>query len=59
MRTLLSFPCQLGLGVVLRHCCLSSYMSIDPVKVSRVQEWPTLENWTDIQVFLEFANFYC
>jgi len=25
METLLSFPCQLGLGVVLRHHSLSSY----------------------------------
>ena len=33
-------------------------VSMDSVKVSRVQEWPVLENWMDIQAFLGFANFY-
>ena len=27
-------------------------VSMDPVKVAEVQEWPTLELWTDIQAFL-------
>jgi len=31
---------------------------MDPVKVAEVQEWPTLENKTDIQAFLGFMNFY-
>ena len=33
-------------------------VSMDPVKISRVQEWPTPEDWTNIQAFLGFANFY-
>jgi len=31
---------------------------MDPVKVARVQEWPTLEKKTDVQAFLGFVNFY-
>jgi len=31
---------------------------MDPVKVAEVQEWPTLENKMDVQVFLDFVNFY-
>ena len=31
---------------------------MDPVKVARVCEWPVSENWTDMQAFLGFANFY-
>jgi len=31
---------------------------MDPVKVAGVQEWPTLENKTDVQAFLGFVNFY-
>jgi len=33
-------------------------VSMDPVKVAEVQEWPTLENKTDVQAFLGFVNFY-
>jgi len=33
-------------------------VSMDPVKVAGVQEWPTLENKMDIQTFLGFMNFY-
>jgi len=33
-------------------------VSMDPVKVVGVREWPTLENKTDIQAFLGFVNFY-
>jgi len=32
---------------------------MDPVKVARVREWPTLENRTDVQAFIGFINFYC
>jgi len=32
---------------------------MDPVKVARVREWPTLENQTDVQAFIGFINFYC
>jgi len=31
---------------------------MDLVKVTEVQEWPTLENKMDIQAFLGFVNFY-
>ena len=31
---------------------------MDPVKVTGVHEWPVLENWTDVQAFKGFVNFY-
>jgi len=31
---------------------------MDPVKVTEVREWPTLENKMDVQAFLGFVNFY-
>jgi len=31
---------------------------MDPVKVAGVCDWPTLENWTDVQAFIGFVNFY-
>jgi len=31
---------------------------IDPVKVAGVHDWPTLENRTDMQTFIDFINFY-
>jgi len=42
------------LGLVISE----NEVSIDPVKVAGVQEWPTLENKMDIQAFLGFVNFY-
>jgi len=42
------------LGLVI----LENEVSMDPVKVTGVQEWPTLENKTDVQAFLGFVNFY-
>ena len=42
------------LGLVI----LENEVSIDPVKVAGVQEWPTPENKTDVQTFLGFVNFY-
>jgi len=42
------------LGLVI----LENEVSMDPVKVTGVREWPTLENKTDIQAFLGFVNFY-
>jgi len=32
---------------------------MDPVKVAGVREWPVPENWTDVQAFVGFVNFYC
>jgi len=37
---------------------LENKVSIDPVKVTGVREWSTLENKTDVQAFLGFINFY-
>jgi len=31
---------------------------MDPVKVAGVREWPIPENWTDMQAFVGFVNFY-
>jgi len=31
---------------------------MDPVKVAGVHEWPIPENWTDMQAFIGFVNFY-
>jgi len=43
------------LGLVISE----NEVSMDPVKVVGVREWPTLENKTDVQAFLGFVNFYC
>jgi len=32
---------------------------MDPVKVAGVHDWPIPENWTDMQAFIGFVNFYC
>ena len=37
---------------------MENEVSMDLVKVMEVQEWPTLENKTNIQAFLGFVNFY-
>jgi len=37
---------------------LENKVAIDPVKVTRVHEWPVLENQTDVQAFIGFVNFY-
>jgi len=42
------------LGLVISE----NEVSMDPVKVVGVREWPTPENKTDIQAFLGFVNFY-
>ena len=33
-------------------------VSMDPVKLNTIATWPMPESFRDIQVFLEFANFY-
>jgi len=43
------------LGLVISE----NKVKMDPVKVARVCEWPTPENWTDVQAFIDFVNFYC
>jgi len=42
----------------LRLIILENKVAIDPVKVARVCDWPTLENQTDMQAFIGFVNFY-
>jgi len=42
------------LGLVISE----NKVAMDPVKVARVCEWPTPENWTDVQAFVGFVNFY-
>jgi len=34
-------------------------VAMDPVKVTGVREWSIPENWTDVQAFIGFVNFYC
>jgi len=42
------------LGLVISE----NKVTMDPVKVAGVREWSTPENWTDMQVFIGFVNFY-
>jgi len=42
------------LGLVISE----NKVEIDPIKVARVCDWPTPENWTDVQAFIGFVNFY-
>jgi len=42
------------LGLVISE----DWVSMDPVKVAGVQEWPTPKNKMDVQAFLGFVNFY-
>jgi len=42
------------LGLVI----LENKVAMDPVKVARVHEWPVPENWTNVQAFIGFVNFY-
>jgi len=42
----------------LRLVISENEVSMDPVKVAGVREWPTPENKMDVQAFLGFVNFY-
>ena len=42
----------------LRLVISENKVAMDSVKVTRVHDWPTLENQTDVQVFIGFINFY-
>jgi len=42
------------LGLVI----LENKVAMDPVKVTGVYDWPTLENQTNVQAFIGFVNFY-
>jgi len=43
------------LGLVISE----NKVEMDSVKVAGVHDWPTPENWTDVQAFIGFVNFYC
>ena len=43
------------LGLVLSE----GWVEIDPVKITRVRDWPTPKNITEVQSFVGFVNFYC
>jgi len=42
------------LGLVISE----NEVAIDLIKVAGVCEWPIPENWTDVQAFIGFINFY-
>jgi len=42
------------LGVIISH----NSVSMDPVKIAGVTEWPTPMNKKEVQSFLGFTNFY-
>jgi len=42
----------------LRLVILENRVKMDPVKVAGVCNWPTPKNWTDVQAFIGFVNFY-
>jgi len=42
------------LGLVISE----NKVAMDLVRVAGVCDWPTLENWTDVQAFIGFVNFY-
>jgi len=42
----------------LRLVISENKIVMDPVKVTGVRDWSTLENWTDVQAFIGFINFY-
>jgi len=42
----------------LRLVISENKVAMDPVKVTGVRKWPIPENWTDVQAFIGFVNFY-
>jgi len=42
----------------LRLVISENKVAMDPVKVAGVYDWPTPENWTDVQAFIGSVNFY-
>ena len=42
----------------LRVIISEGMVEMDPVKVSRVLEWPEPQNKREVQSFVEFVNFY-
>ena len=42
----------------LRLVISENKVKMDPVKVAGVCNWPTPGNWTDVQAFIGFVNFY-
>jgi len=42
----------------LRLVISENKVEMDPVKVAGVRDWPIPKNWTDMQAFIGFVNFY-
>ena len=42
------------LGLVISQ----DWVEMDPVKVARVCDWLVSQNYTNLQAFLDFTNFY-
>ena len=42
------------LGLVISE----NKVEMNPIKVTGIRDWPTLENQTDMQTFIGFVNFY-
>jgi len=42
----------------LRLVISENKVEMDPVKIAGVHDWPTPENWTDVQAIIGFVNFY-
>ena len=42
----------------LRVIVSEGWVEMDPVKVSGVAEWPTLQNKKEVQSFIGFINFH-
>ena len=36
---------------------LEGWVEMDPIKIARVRDWPTLKNVTEVQSFMGFVNF--
>ena len=43
----------------LKNVCLSApHVEMDPIKITRVRDWLTPKNVTEVQPFMGFVNFY-
>ena len=42
------------LGLVLSE----GWVEMNPIKITRVKDWPTPKNVTEVQSFVGFVNFY-
>ena len=42
----------------LGYIIIKSEIKMDSVKISMIKKWPTPRNISEVQLFLEFINFY-